>query len=105
VTSEEREVTEQVEQAVDAAIATATVDLEARAGERVRFAPAPLEAVLALSVDESTRVHVLMVLRHRLSASVLAMEPEGVDPDWHDAQAALGLLTQVEGATDGAGRG
>ena len=97
--------TEQVQHAVDAAIATATVDLEAPAGERVRFAPGPLETVLALCTDECPRETVLTVLRQRLSTSILAMESEGIDPDWHVAQAAQGLLTQIEGGSDGTERG
>lgn len=89
--------TERVEHAVDAAIASARVDLEARVGQRVRFEPAELASVLALADDDSTRAQVLAVLRQRLSVAILAMELHDVDPDWHDAQAAQGLLTQVEG--------
>ncbi|RYV50083.1 hypothetical protein [Pengzhenrongella frigida] len=96
---------ESVDRVVDAAIASASVDLEAPAGARVRFEPDALESVRALGGDEPTRARVLAVLRQRLSTAILSMEPVDAEPDWHDAQAAQGLLSWVEGASDGSGRG
>lgn len=89
--------TERVERAVADAIAHAIVDLEASAGERVRFDPDELEAVRALYRDSSSRDAVLAILRLRLRAAILAMEPAAAQPpDWHDAQAAQALLSRVQ---------
>lgn len=88
---------ERVDQAIAAAIAGAIVDLEAPAGERVRFDPAQLAVVAALYRDDATRNRVLSVLRSRLSEAILAMEPAAAQPpDWHDAQAAQALLSRVQ---------
>ncbi|WP_407342876.1 hypothetical protein [Pengzhenrongella phosphoraccumulans] len=89
--------TERVQRAVTDAIADAIVDLEASAGERVRFDPDQLTAVRALSRDSTSREAVLAILRERLSVAILAMEPASADPpDWHDAQAAQALLSLIE---------
>ena len=89
--------TERVERAVSEAIADAVLDLEASAGERVRFDPDQLAAVRALARDSTSREAVLAILRERLSVAILAMEPASADPpDWHDAQATQALLSRIE---------
>lgn len=89
---------ERVDQAIAAAIDDAIVDLEAPAGERVRFDPDRLAAVAALYGDDETRNRVIAVLRARLSEAVLALEPSVAEPpDWHDAHAAQALLSRVQG--------
>lgn len=95
---------EQVERVIDAAVASAVVDLEAPPGERVRFGTGAVEAVAALARDMSARAQVLAVLRERLSVAILAMEQMGIDTDWHDAQATQALLSLVEGTTRGVER-
>lgn len=92
---------ERVDQAIvatiDDAIDEAIVDLEAPAGERVRFDPAQLAAVAALYRDDATRPRVVAALRARLSAAILAIEAAVVqDEDWHDAQATQALLSLVQ---------
>ena len=87
---------ERVDDVVDGAIAGAVVDLEALVGQRVRFDPAHLAAVAELCRDDGGRELVVAALRARLTAALLAMEATTAEPvDWHDAQAAQGLLSRV----------
>jgi hypothetical protein len=93
---------ERVDDVVDTAIAGAVVDLEAPVGERVRFDPRQLDAVLELGRDGAVRDEVVAVLRGRLSRAIMAMEPSAAEPvDWHDAQAAQALLNRVEATPGG----
>lgn len=89
---------QRVEHLVDMTIAAATVDLEAPAGQRVRFVPEQLEAVAALRRGADTRERVMEITRGRLDAAIMALDPAGAEPgDWHDVQAALALLKRLEG--------
>jgi len=95
---------ERVEDDVDVTIAAATVDLEAPAGERVRFVPGRLDAVATLYQSAATRERVLEVTRQRLDAAIMALEPAAQGPgDWHDPHAALALLNRLEGIRDRSG--
>jgi hypothetical protein len=88
---------ERAEHLVDMTIAAATVDLEASAGERVRFVPEQLEAVATLRRDAQTRERVMEITRQRLDAAIMALDPATAEPgDWHDVQAALALLNHLE---------
>ncbi|MGV8967997.1 MAG: hypothetical protein ACOH2F_17190 [Cellulomonas sp.] len=83
--------------AIDSAIVDAIVDLEAPAGERVRFNADEVAAVTALYRADDTRSSVLAVLRARLRSAILAMEADTTPyPDWHDAQAAQALLSGLQ---------
>ena len=89
---------ERVQHVVHTAIADATVDLEAPAGERVRFVPEHLQAVAALRRRADTRERVVEITRQRLDAAIMALDPATAEPgDWHDVQAALALLNRLEG--------
>lgn len=88
---------ERVERAVDVTIAAATVDVEAPAGERVRFVPEHLAVVSALCRTASDRDRVIAITRTRMNAAVMALEPDAAAAvEWHDALAALALLQHLE---------
>lgn len=88
---------ERIERAVDVTIAAATVDVEAPAGERVRFLPEHLAEVSALCRTNPARNQVIDVTRTRMNAAVMALEPDASEAvEWHDALAALALLQHLE---------
>ena len=88
---------ERVEQAVDVTIAAAKVDVEAPAGERVQFVPEHLAVVSALCRTDSARNQVIDLTRTRMTAAVMALEPDASEAvEWHDALAALALLQHLE---------
>ena len=89
---------ERVEHVVDMTIADATVDLEAPAGERVRFVAEHLQEVAVLRRSADTHERVIQITRRRLDAAIMALDPAAAEPgDWHDVQAALALLNRLEG--------
>lgn len=93
---------ERVKHIVEAAIAGATVDLDAP-GERVRFVPEQLEAVASLYHDAATHERVLEAARTCLEDAVMALSPSSSEPpDWHDSLAALALLDRLEGTVGSA---